>query len=442
MTEPVRAVVHAPPRHAKTETCLAGVAWALDDNPALTHAYATYESNLAKSKSRKVRDYVGMAGVGLRGDSKALNEWRTPEGGGLLATGVMGPLTGQGVSGLLLVDDPIKNRVDAESRLMRDRTYDWFNDVAYTRMEPTGSIIVVMTRWHEDDLAGRLLKLGCEVCREAGERWACGEDCGAWDSLYLPALDEQGRALWPEKYSAEALRSIRRQIGEYSWASLYQGHPRPRGAGVFQDATTYSVLPTEGLRWGAGLDLAYSSKTKLDASVCGVMVKVANPLNPKRPKYYLVDVRRKQATSAPAFKLILQGQRKAFPRAPPPRWYAAGTEIGAADFFTKVDPKVPIQVVAARGDKFTRAQSYAAAWNAGDVLVPEVATWVDEFLLEHAAFTGTDGEQDDQVDMSVGAYDQLAAAPAGFDEDDEKFTAPRRPGLGEGLPPDEYDEDD
>ena len=113
-----------------------------------THAYTTYGADLSYSKSRVARRYAIEDGVTLDQSSQSVKEWRTTGGGGLLATGAGGPLTGQGITGVGVVDDPYKNRQDAESALMRDRIDDWFRSVFYTRLEPGSSAIVIHTRWH------------------------------------------------------------------------------------------------------------------------------------------------------------------------------------------------------------------------------------------------------------------------------------------------------
>lgn len=153
--EPVRVCVSVPPRHGKTETVLHGIAWLLARHPGWRIAYVSYAADIARSKSRQARDYALRAGVRLRDDSAALHEWGTREGGGLLATGIGGPLTGHGVRALF-VDDPHKNRADADSPTSRENVFNWFTSTAMTRVEPGGSVGVVHTRWHPADLIGRL----------------------------------------------------------------------------------------------------------------------------------------------------------------------------------------------------------------------------------------------------------------------------------------------
>lgn len=377
--QPIRLVVSTPPRHAKTETLLHGLAWAIATDPRRTHAYVSYAAEVARSKSRKARILALAAGVTLADDAAKLEEWRTVDGGGLLATGIGGPLTGHGVDGILLVDDPIKNRVEAESALMRERHWEWFNDVAYTRLEPGGSAIVVMARWHPDDLAGRLIAQG-------------------WEWLNLPALSDTGEALWPERWSADALAEIREQLGEYAWASLYQGQPRIRGSAVFHDATIAEALP-ESYILGFGVDLAYSAKTRSDYSVGVVVAKCGD-------EYTVLDVVRRQE-DAPTFRETLRQRWSRYPR-PRALWYASGTEKGVADLMNAAAGGLTIEYRPASADKFVRAQPVAAAWNSGRVKVPRDAAWADAFLSEVRDFTGLDDPHDDQVDALAAAFDSLA----------------------------------
>lgn len=368
-----------PPRHGKTETLLHAIAWWLVQDPTLTIGYVSYGSEQATSKSRKARSLAQSAGLQLAPDAQRLEEWRTLSGGGVLATGIGGGLTGQGVD-VLLVDDPVKNRVEAESSTQRERVWEWFTDVGYTRLEPNGSIVVVQTRWHPDDLSGRLI------------------DGGGWERLNLPAIDGEGRALWPERWPAETLLKTRTQVGEYTWASLYQGEPRARGGSVFGDVTTYDVLPSD-LRYAIGLDLAYTARTQADYSVAVV-------LGFSQGRYYVLDVQRLQV-QASVFAVRLKALRRLYPTARF-HWYTSTTEQGLAQLLG--GQGVPVQAQLARGDKFVRAQGVSAAWNAGRVLVPKNAPWLDAFLAELASFTGLEDDHDDQVDALASAYDSLTVA--------------------------------
>lgn len=222
-TEPVRVLVSVPPRHAKTETLLHSIAWLLARHPDWPIGYVSYAADIARSKSRTARDYAALAGVKLREDSAALHEWRTPAGGGLLAAGIGGPLTGHGLK-MLIVDDPFKNRREADSVTIRNVVHQWFTSTAMTRVEPGGSVLVVHTRWHEDDLIGRLQ----------------GDEEVRWDIVNFPALrldEETGDevALWPERWSVPELRKRKSEVLPHDWESLYQGAPKPRQGIIFDE---------------------------------------------------------------------------------------------------------------------------------------------------------------------------------------------------------------
>lgn len=381
-TSRVRAVVHAPPRHAKTDTISHWVAQTLLKFPRTRIGYVTYAAELSLSKSKEMQEISYRAGVEMGGLQK-LSEWQTSKGGGLFVTGVGGGLTGRGLN-YLIIDDPIKNRVEAESALIRERTHQWFTSTARTRLQPGASIVCAMTRWHEDDLSGRLLR------------------SGRYEDVGCPAIDpSSGAALWPEQYSLAELEDTRIEIGPYDWASLYLGHPMPRGTAVFQNCTTYALdeLPQIGFQESIGADLAYSRKTKADWSVALVLRRAAG-------LYYIVEVHRMQV-AATMFKARLQEAQKRHPRANC-RWYAYGAEKGVADFMIEQEPRIKLEVIPMAGDKFVRAQPCAAAWCAGKVLVPEKAPWVDAFLSELGSFTGVEDAHDDQVDALAAAYDLLA----------------------------------
>lgn len=380
--QPLRLVVAAPPRHGKTELLLHAVAWALRHDATRLHGYVTYADALARSKSRRARQFAVSSGVRFPSQGGGrLNEWRTSAGGGMLATGVGGPLTGQGISGMLIVDDPVKNRVEAESTMLRERHWQWFNEVAFTRLEPGASVVVCMTRWHPDDLAGRLVADG-------------------WEYLNLRAVGLDGAALWPERWGLPALDEIKEQVGEYGWSALYQGDPRHRGGEVFSGVTTFCRSP-EVHRLCIGLDLAYTASTRADYSVAVLLTEEAG-------RFYVLDVLRAQE-DVTTFARRVRALRSSFTVPPPVCWYTGGTEKGVAALLRAEG--LPVRDVPAKGDKFVRAQPVAAAWKAGNVLVPEQgASWLDAFVGEVLGFTGVGDTHDDQVDALAAAFDHLVPA--------------------------------
>jgi len=386
--EPVRAVVSTPPRHGKTTTWLSALVWILRRHPDWPVAYVTYAAELAQSKSYEARALAGEAGVSLAKDRANLGEWLTENGGGMVATGVGGALTGRGFR-FLLADDPFKGRAEADSPLIRERTWEWFNAVAFTRQHPDGTAYVVNgTRWHPDDLSGRLLRHG------------------GWEHINLPAIRETPngeRALWPAKYGVAALRAIEQQIGPYEFGALYQGEPRQRGSSVFNEPTVYDALPVGvGYRTSIGCDFAYTVRSWSDFNVAVVLRRYTTG------DTYVVDVVRERC-ELPAFRLMLRRLADQHGSGATMRAFVSGTEKGGLQFFAEgpQDERVFVEPMAAVGDKFQRAQPVAAAWNAGRVLVPRDAPWLPAFLDEVRAFTGVRDPHDDQIDAMAGAFEPL-----------------------------------
>lgn len=409
--ESVRVVVHTPPRHAKTETLLHFISWFLRQHPNLRVGYCSYNEKIAFAKSDAAIRIADRAGLKLRTRTKG--EWLTPEDGGCFATGIGGTATGYGFR-VGIVDDPVKNRADAESATKRNTAWDWFTDTFMRRLDPNGSVILNMARWHPDDLAGRVI-----------QRWG-------WEYVCLPAIttDEDGNehALWPEQWPLELMQQRRRESGVYTWESLEMGNPRPRGGSVFGEPKMYKRkdLPRR-YTTAIGVDLAYTSSTSADYSVAvvGKQDMVKGPEGTR--KVYITESHRKQVR-APVFAGVLKSLRARFHKARM-RWYASGTEKGSADFIKVMG--VPMDVRKPNGDKFTRAIPYAAAWNRGDVLLPEFedeethdangdrlflpdTDWVSTYILEHSNFTGVDDANDDQVDAGAAMYDQLNGVNEGL----------------------------
>lgn len=375
--EAVRAVVSTPPQHGKTLTTEHGIVWGLRRNPGLRYVYCTYEAQRAWDVAAETLALAKEAGLQVSGSKR---RWLTKRGGGLLSTGIGGPLTGYPVDGVLIIDDPVKNSGEAESATYRERAIRWFQSTAMTRVHQNASVITIQTRWHPDDLAGFLIKAG-------------------WENVNLPAINDGtdprrriGEPLCPSRWPLELLQRRKIEVGDFVWASLYQGQPRPRGGRVFQDSRLCNALPQSSYRVGIGVDLAYSAKTKSDYSTIVVLLELGGI-------YYVAECVRKQVR-APEFKLILESVLQRYPGAIP-RWYCAGVEIGAADFIGGLDARQAGQ------DKFLRAQPVAAAWNAGNVAVLKDAHWINEFLGEVVSFTGVHDAHDDIVDALAAAYDSL-----------------------------------
>lgn len=390
MGRDLRLVVAAPPQHGKSETTVHALVWWMLRRRARRHAYVTYAQHRSNRVSVKTRTLAESAGMTVEGP---MTGWTVDNGSGCVFTSIGGPLTGEGIDGVAVVDDPVKDRAEAESAAYRERAIDWFDDVLMTRCHPGAGCIVMATRWHPEDLSGVLIGRGWRYLNLQ----AICED---------PATDPIGRAageaLWPSKRPLSFLAE--RQRNAYTFASLYQGNPRPRGGAVFDEPGRYTELPTVQGRVtvGYGLDLAYSAKKHSDWSVLAEVWRLDLPAQPGKPRplpvFYVAHIERRQER-APQFR---ERVKLAVSRRPGPvRWYASGTEAGVADLLG-----VPrLEVIQPRDDKFVRALPIAEAWNDGRVLVPMTAQWLADFLAIVLGFTGVNDAHDDDVDALAAAFD-------------------------------------
>lgn len=390
-----------PPRHWKTFTLRNAAVKHLLRWPDEGVAYATHTQSFANKQSREIRKLAVSAGIALSPFANRQDEWELAgSDGGLVARGAHGELTGRGFR-LIIVDDPVKGREEANSQVERDRLWDWLEDDVQPRLTPDGCLFLVHKRWHPDDPVGRAKK------------------SPKWRGVNLKALGgpQEDRPLLPRHWSFPVLDGIRK-ANAYKFASLYQGEPRPKGDTVFREPTKFdweTERPRSGYRVGYGIDLAYSEKTQArsDWSVCVRLLRVAGKLDEK-PRYFVTQVHRAQV-DAPSFTLTLRSAQAEEPG--PMRWYASGTEKGAGDFIRQ---KVPaLRIRPATSDKFIRAQRVAEAWNEGRILVPggeDRPAWVDDLLDEVTSFTGVKDAHDDQVDALAAAFDELDAGGSGGDD--------------------------
>lgn len=205
-----------PPRHGKSELCsILFPAWYLGRNGDKEVITVSYSGELAQDFGGKTRSLISgdsykyIFDTHLKADEQAKAKWKTNKEGSYTSVGVGGAITGRGAN-ILIFDDPIKNREEAESEVYRNKIWQFFTSTAFTRLEPNAVIIVILTRWHIDDLAGRIL-----LNEELSKR------CKV---IHYKAISEN-RALWPKRYDMEVLERIKNTIGPYDWAALYQGSP-------------------------------------------------------------------------------------------------------------------------------------------------------------------------------------------------------------------------
>ena len=258
-----RLMIFMPPRHGKSELASRRFpAWYIGRNPHREIITASYGADLATDFGRNVRDivaspeYHNVFGTRLREDSKAANRWNTQDGGAYVATGVGGPITGRGAD-IALIDDPIKDRQDADSETIRNKVEKWYTSTLYSRLMPKGAIVLIQTRWHEDDLAGRLLKKQAE---------GTGDN---WEVLDLPAIENEQDwtgALWPEWYPEDALKRIKIAVGPRDWSSLYQQNPTPDEGTYFkrEDFWRYDLTDVPRVRKYQTADFAVTDEAEAD----------------------------------------------------------------------------------------------------------------------------------------------------------------------------------
>lgn len=229
--EDVRLMIFMPPRHGKSDMATQKFSsWVLGKSPETPIVVSSYSAELATDFGLKTRDimqsdtYGIMFNTRLRADAKAKGRWITKAGGGYTAVGVGGALTGRGFK-IGIIDDPFKNREEADSPVIREARDGWYKSTFSTREEGNSMVVFILTRWHDDDLAGRVLK----ASRDAKAR---GEEYDEWDVIEFKAIAteddkyrKEGEALWPAKFSIEKLRKKRAEMGSYEFSALYQQTP-------------------------------------------------------------------------------------------------------------------------------------------------------------------------------------------------------------------------
>jgi hypothetical protein len=230
--EKARIILEVPPRHGKSELAtIKFPAQTLGIHPDWPIIVSSYSSELAEDFGLKTRDiiqderYHAIFSTTLRQDTQARGRWLTEGAGGYTATGVGGAITGRGFK-IGIIDDPFKNREEADSEVIREKVWNWYTSTFYTRQEGVSAIIVICTRWHLDDLVGRLLQAQKDAEAEGLAEY------DNWEVIRFPAIAEaeefhrkQGDPLWPEKFPLSVLENIRNTIGIYDWSSLYQQAP-------------------------------------------------------------------------------------------------------------------------------------------------------------------------------------------------------------------------
>ena len=397
--ESPRLMLFMPPRHGKsTLASVAFPAWHLGRHPDHEFISCSYSGSLAMSFSRKVRQLLRepvyknvFEKSRLDKDSQSVESWQTTQGGGYVAAGVGGGITGKGAN-VLVIDDPVKNREDAESDNNRAATWDWYTSTAYTRLSPGGGILVILTRWHDDDLAGRLLK-------------QAEDGADQWEVIRYPAIAEidenfrkQGESLHPERYNVDALEQIRKAIGPRDWSALYQQNPVSDEGDYFSRDMIryyeYDEIDTAELNYYCAWDLAIGQRDRNDYSV-GIVVGID-----EYDHLYVVDVVRGKYDGFELVEQILDLyetwrpgivgiERGHIEMALGPFLQKRTRERGLSEAYFK-DLKV------GRRDKEARARAIQGRMQQGMVYFPKDAVWTGTMVAELLRFPN--GAHDDQVD--------------------------------------------
>ena len=221
-----RLIVTMPPRHSKSLNVSENFpAWFLGRNPDKRLVAASHTAGLAYTFSRRVRNKIADPrypfDIAIADDKGAVQAWDIAgHEGGYISVGVGGTPVGMGGHGII-IDDPIRSAADADSQTVRDALWEWYQGTLYNRRQPGAWIIVTATRWHEDDLTGRLL----DAQNHGGDQW---------HHIHMPAISGDGAPLWPEYWPIDELDQIRRVSGSRAWEALYQGRPTPAEGGILK----------------------------------------------------------------------------------------------------------------------------------------------------------------------------------------------------------------
>lgn len=390
-----------PPRHGKSEFISQYFpSYYLGLFPDERGILTSYEADFAAYWGRRSRDIFTthspeIWGLNISRDSSAVNRWDIENHlGGLQTAGVGGPITGKGAN-FLIIDDPIKNAAEAASETKRNSIYDWYLSTALTRLEPNGIILFVMTRWHQDDLAGRILKEEKD-----------------WTVIRIPALSEgkndllnrpKGKALWPERYDEKALNERRQKLGPYFWTALYGGRPgNPKGQ-VFkekwftyykEDDSHYILGDRSYLKNKCYIfqtvDTAVGKKSTNDYFV--VMTLAVTP----DKDILILDLFRARIGADGFESTLTKLNFRWRPLVQYVEDYTFGTVI-----VQQLADKLPIMPVKVDADKLTRSMTAQARYSMGKIFHPLAADGrkdeaIKTFETELKEFPT--GEHDDQVD--------------------------------------------
>lgn len=390
----------APVQHGKTTLIEYAVPYLLLRHPRRSIIYITFAQRKAEKHSRQMRKIYLQAGGHLQSDFNTIQEWKTSEGGGLFATSSSGEVTGNPATHVFY-DDPYKDRQEADNADMRELIEEKFSSEVVTRLSPGGSITILASRWHDDDLSGVKIRAGfvhthlrAVSVNEDGERMAlCPWGPNPEEPRDLDFLDLQRSRLKDDQ----------------DWFSLFQGEPRSKNAGLFRAGQLISpeaFARLNVIQWFVGLDLAWSSRNdKIALVALGV-------ISPDLAVVAHVATWQKNVLEMlPEFRAELSRYPTATIGS-----YVAGPEVGLISALFKLGKEeggaIRVHKMNANVAKHIRAGYTARRWNNGHILVLDQQPWTVEFLRRVTSFTGLATDKDDEADALVGAVDLVRAKGA------------------------------
>jgi predicted phage terminase large subunit-like protein len=390
-----RLIINMPPRHTKSEFASNMLpAWYLGNYPNKKVIQSSNTADLAVGFGRKVRNLVDseqyakiFPGVALRADSKAAGRWATNHNGDYFAIGVGGTVTGKGAD-LLIIDDPHSEQEARQAQSdssVFDSVYEWYTSGPRQRLQPGGAIIIVMTRWSDKDLTGRVLK----------------GDSGDWEVIELPAIMPSGNPLWPEFWSLKELEALKEELPPFKWNAQYQQKPTgEEGAIVKRDWWK---------RWEAdrpppcefiiqSWDTAFTKSQRADYSACTTWGVFHLNEDPADVNIILLDAFKDKLE----FPDLKDTAKRMYDEWEPDACVIEAKAAGTPLIFELRRMGVYVQdYTPSRGnDKFVRLNSITDLFRSGKVWAPETR-WADEVIEEMARFPNA--EHDDLVDSTVQA---------------------------------------
>lgn len=409
-----RLLIAAPPQHGKSEIVSRRFpVWHLGRNPHHHAAVTSYNQDFAERISRDSRSVRSWAqqwwpDLAPRPDgTDRVDYWQIKGGGSYKAVGAGGGLTGNPAH-VLVVDDPIKDREEADSPATRESRWSWYCEAAYTRLAPGGGILVMATRWHEDDVSGRILSKLVDV--------------EPWRTVIYPAIADKdephratGEALHPARYSAEYLHRVQRVIGSRSFAALYQQRPSPAGGALFLRDWLGRRFRHDPQRPPARYDeiaLSVDATFKDGEGTDYVSIGAWG-------RYGWTEFHRLSQLRARMSYTATRQAIRDLVKIWRPHAVLIETKANGQALVDELRHEIPCVIGRSpdkHGNKVTRANVAAPRFESGQVALPESAPWIAEYIEELAAFPN--GAHDDMVDDTSQYFLWIQERWAAGDESD------------------------